>query len=47
MKKKKTAQEKGKRVRVPCLPEFIVVIDSESSDAESPHFKDVDGAKVP
>ena len=33
IKQKATEQEEGKRVRVPSLPEFIVVIDSEASDA--------------
>jgi len=46
MKQKATEQEEDKRVRVPGLPEFIVVIDSEASDAESPHFEDVAGAEV-
>jgi len=32
---------------VPVLPEFIVVIDSETSDTESPYFEDVTGAEVP
>ena len=47
MKQKATEQEEGKRVRVPNLPEFIAEIDNEASDAESPHFKDVDGTEVP
>ena len=46
MKQKATEQKEGKRVRVPGLPEFIAEIDSEASDAESPHFEDIAGAKV-
>ena len=42
-----TKQEEGKRVRVPGLPEFIAVIDSEAFNAESPHFEDVGGTDVP
>ena len=47
LKQKVTAKEEGKRVRVPGIPEFIATTDSEASDAESPHFEDVTGAKVP
>ena len=42
-----TEQEEGKRVRVSGLLEFIVVIASEASDAESSHFEVVAGAEVP
>ena len=47
MKQKVTAQGEGKRVRMPDLPEFIAVADSEASDTKSPHFKDVASAEVP
>ena len=47
MKQKATEQEEGKRVWVSGLPEFIAVIDSEASDAKSPHFEDVVGVEVP
>jgi len=40
-------KEEGKKVRVPGIPEFIAIADSEASDAESPHFEDVAGAKTP
>ena len=29
------------------LPEFIIEINSEASDTESPHFEDVAGTEVP
>ena len=45
MKQKVTEQGEGKRVRVPGLPEFIAVVDSEASDA--PHFEDIIGTEVP
>ena len=32
---------------MPGVPEFIAKIDSEASDAESPHFEDVAGTEVP
>ena len=32
---------------MPDIPEFIFTTDSEASDAESPRFEDVVGAKVP
>ena len=38
---------KGKRVRVPGIPDFITTADSVASDAESPRFEDVAGAKAP
>ena len=46
MKQKVTELGEGKRVRVPGLPKFIVVVDSEASDAESPHFGNVARAEV-
>jgi len=47
LKQKVTAKEEGKRVRVPGISEFIATADSEASNAKSPHFEDVTGAKVP
>jgi len=32
---------------VPGLPEFVATVDSEASDAESPHFEGVVGVEVP
>ena len=32
---------------MPGLPEFVATVDSETSDAESPHFEGVVGAEVP
>ena len=39
LKRKVTEKSEGKRVRVPGLGEFIVVDDSEASDAGSPRFE--------
>ena len=47
LKQKVIEKGKGKRVRVPGLPEFVVTADSEASDAESPRFEGVAGAEIP
>ena len=47
LKQKVTERGEGKRVRVPGFPEFVAIVDSEASDAESPHFEGVVGAEVP
>jgi len=47
LKQKVTEKGKGKRVRVPGLPEFVATADSEASDAESPRFEGVTGAEAP
>ena len=44
---KGNCKREGKRVRVSCIPKFIVVADSEASDAESPRFEDVAGVEIP
>jgi len=47
LKQKVTEKSEGKRVRVPGLGEFIVVDDSEASDAGSPRFEAKTGAEAP
>ena len=47
LKRKVTEKGKGKRVRVPGLPEFVATADSEAFDAKSPHFEGVAGAEIP
>ena len=47
LKQKVTEKGKGKRVRVPGLPEFVATADSEASNAESPCFEGVADAEVP
>ena len=42
-----SCEGRGKRVRVPGIPEFIATADSEASQAKSPRFEDVVGAEVP
>ena len=46
LKRKVTEKSEGKRVRVPGLREFIVVDDSEASDAGSPRFEVETGAET-
>jgi len=46
MRQKVTAKEEGKRVWAPSIPEFITA-DSEASEAKSPRFENIVGAKVP
>ena len=47
LKRKVTEKREGKKVRVPGLGEFIVVDDSEASDAGSPRFEADTGAEAP
>ena len=47
LKQKVTEKGEGKRVLVPGLGEFIVVDDSEASDAGSPRFEADTGAETP
>ena len=38
--------DQGKRVQLPGLSKFMVEVESEVSDVESPHFKEVVGDKA-